>query len=290
MAAVLTSSRPPPHAPQPGDIVEGRYRINSVRASTPMTVVYEASQLGLGRNVTLELMMRDDDRAKRRFKRAARVVGMMRHPNVITVHETGQYDNLVYIVLESLDGQTLGERSRLRGPIPQAEFLPIARQLLSALHYVHQRRVIHRDVSAENVVLTKSWDGGEVLKLAQFGFSKDLGAATSTTTSGEAKQIVASLTHVAPEQILEPDSVDHRVDIYGCGALFYMLLTGVPAFRAQSLAELGGSILNSDPEPLRSYVPEISPRLEAAVLQALAKKPDERFADGNSFWAAIEHP
>ncbi len=250
-------------------------------------MVYEATHLGLGRNVTLELMMKEDSRAQRRFRRAARIVGMMRHPNVVVVHDTGQSEGLDYIVLESLDGQTLGERSRLRGPLPMAEFTPLAQQLLSALQYVHERKVIHRDVSPDNVVLSKTWDGGEQLKIAQFGFSKDLGAATSSTTASEQRQIVASLTHVAPEQILEPEDVDHRVDIYGAGALFYRLLAGVPPFRAKSLAQLGGDILNAEPAPLRSFVPELPPEIEAAVLRSLAKKPDDRYQSAQAFSEAL---
>jgi len=282
----LFSSNPPAHPLAPGSIVDDAYRVSKLSAHNASSCIYTATHLMLGRNVTLQLLTSASDKAMRRFRRAARILSMMHHPNVVTVHDMGKHDGMPYVVLEYLAGQSLAERSSLRGALRIDEFAPIAEQVLSALAYVHDRKVIHRDVSADNLILTESHDGGEIVKLTQFSFSKEVGGTTYTSAS-EQQRLVAALTHVAPEQILTPDEVDHRVDLYAAGAVFYRLLTGVPPFQAKSLAELGGDIIERDPPPLRDYA-SVPPLLEEVVLQALSKKPEMRFESADAMWRALE--
>ena len=100
--------------------------------------------------------------------------------------------------------------------------------------------------------------------------------------------MIESLTHVAPEQIVTPDKADHRVDIYAAGTVFYRLLTGVPAFQAKNLADLGSMIIDKDPAPIRDFNERIPPLLEQVVFQALAKKPEQRFESAGAMWRALE--
>ena len=272
---------------QPGTLIDGRYRVTQLSRASASTQVYTATHLMLGRAVSLELLTRDEDRARRRFKRAARLLSMMKHPNVVQVHDMGQHEGSPYLVREHLDGQTLAQRLAMRGPMQIAEFLPIAQQLLSALGYIHQRKTIHRDVSCDHIVFTETWDGGEFLKLTQFGFSKELGASSGTTTAAEQRRLVESLTHVAPEQILRPEAVDHRADLYAAGAVFYQLLAGVPPFQADTLAQLGSDILERQPPTLEQLVDHVDPRLDEVIQISLAKDPDERFQSAYDFWQAL---
>lgn len=284
---MFASSTPPPNALKPGTMVDSRYRVSQLTNSSSGTLVYAATHLMLGRAVTLEVLVRDDDRARRRFKRAARLLSMMKHPNVVHVHDMGMHEGSPYLVREHLGGQNLAQRSAMRGPMKMDEFLPIAQQLLSALGYIHQRKIIHRDVSGENIVFTETWNGGEILKLTQFGFSKDLGAASGTTTAAEQRRLVHSLTHVAPEQILRPEEVDHRVDLYAAGAVFYQMLAGVPPFQADTLAELGSEILEGAPTPISHVVDGVSPAVDDAILPSLNKEPDQRYQSAYDMWQAL---
>ena len=272
---------------EPGTMIENRYRISQMVGSSTSTIVYSATHMMLGRAVTIEMMIQDDDKARRRFRRAARLLSMMKHPNVVAVHDMGVHREFPYLVREDLGGQTLAARSHLRGPMKIDEFVHIAQQLLSALGYIHQRKIIHRDVSGENIVFAETWNGEETLKLTQFGLSKDLESRSGATTAAEQRKLVSSLTHVAPEQILRPEEIDHRVDLYAAGAVFYQLLTSEAPFQAKTLAQLGSEILESMPVPMGQIVEHVEPQLDAVIMKALAKEPDARYESAYDMWEAL---
>ncbi len=270
----------------PGTIIEGRYRLSQLVNAQGGTAVYTATHLLMGRNVTLEILSSHGDRAQRRFRRAGRVVSLMRHPNVVGIHDMGMFGDYPYMVLEYLDGQTLAQRITLRGLIEVPVALELAEQLLSALTYLHERKVIHRDIAAHNLVLTETWDGFESLKVTSFAFAKDLATSRSSSMSDK-RTLMASLTHVAPEQILQPDEADHRVDIYAAGAVLYQALCGVAPFQGASLAELGRAILEAPPPPLSSWAEHLPSQLDEVLQQALAKKPEHRFDSASAMLRAL---
>ena len=280
-------NRTPPSRLEPGEIIEGRYRISQLVESEGGTTTYTAKHLLMGRNVTLQIMGVDNDKTMRRFRRAGRVMSMMRHPNIVGIHDMGMYDRWPYMALEYLDGQTLAERSAFIGPFDLDSVQRIAHQLLSAVDYVHGRNIFHRDISAQNIFVVETWNHQESLKLASFAFAKDLGASRSSTLS-EKRSMVASLTHVAPEQILRPDEADHRVDIYAVGAVLYQLLSGVAPFRGATLAELGAAIMEEEPRSLLHYSDMIPPQLDSVIAQALAKDPNHRFDSAGQMLRALD--
>lgn len=282
----MFSMRPPLDALEPGTIVDGRYRVSQLIARTNDAAVYAATHLMMSRNVTLHMLCSGGEPEARRFHRAARIVAMLRHPNVVTTHDMGRWEGLPYLVLEYLEGHSLAERSSLRGPMRLEEFASIAHPLLSALSYIHSHNVVHRDVSAENIMLLEGHERDDLLKLTQFSFSKELGTTTYTSQQ-EQQRMIASLTHVAPEQILTPDKVDHRVDVYAAAAVFYRLLGGVPPFQGRSLADLAAAILERKPEPLGEITDQVPIDLDAAILKGLDKRPDHRFQSAAELWAAI---
>ncbi|MEM1417840.1 MAG: serine/threonine-protein kinase [Myxococcota bacterium] len=248
--------------------------------------MYAATHMELGRNVCLKVFAGDDARAAKRFVRSGRIVSMMRHPNVVQVYDLARHEGRPILVLEDMDGPSLAERSQVQGPLRVEEVRDIAMQLLDALAYVHGRKVIHRDVAAENMHQLQTHDGSLLLKLTEFGFSKDLGGSHYTSQS-ETQVLIRGLTHVAPEQIMTPDAVDHRVDLYAAAAVFYRLLCGVPPFAAKTLPELGTAILEQAPAPISDHVEHVPTMVDEVIQQALAKKPGERFADATAMKRAF---
>lgn len=280
-------SRTPPNRLEPGEIVEGRYRISQLVEAEGGTATYTAKHLLMGRNVTMQLLCSESDSALRRFRRSGRMLSMMHHPNIVNIHDMGMYERFPYMALEYLEGQTLAQRSMFLGPFDLSSVLRIAEQLLSAVSYIHQRKIFHRDISAHNIVVTEKWNGEEALKLGSFAFAKDLGASRSSTMS-EKRSMVASLTHVAPEQILRPDEADHRVDLYASGAVLYQLLAGAPPFRGNTLAELGAAIMEETPRSLLEYSQTLPPQIDAVIARALAKDPEHRFDSAESMLRALD--
>jgi serine/threonine-protein kinase len=162
----------------------------------------------------------------------------------------------------------------------------IGLQLLGALAYVHERNIIHRSVGTTNVHLASQWDGSEVAKLTGFSLSRDLGAPPSSSFSSPDAEALSEFAHVAPEQIMAPESVDHRTDLYALGVSLYTLLAGVSPFPQTTISELGDAIIHQHPAPLMTHATVPAP-LEELVQQALAKRPEERFVDARAFSNAL---
>ena len=279
------SSEVPRNALPAGTVLQNRYRVSKLLSHSLGSHIYVGTHLMLGRNVRIKVLFETGKRSDRRFRRAARLVSMMRHPNIIAVLDMGVHEERPFLVLEHLDGQTLSQRSQMRGPLPIKELIPIAEQLLDLLGYIHERNVLHRDVAAHNLYLVDDHRGQETLKLAQFGASKDLGA--NTTTLSDQGNMIGSLTHVAPEQITDPDEIDQRADIYAAGSVLYQLISGVPPFRANTIAELGSAILEAEPTPLDVMRSELPPGVGSVIEKALVKDPDDRYQTAGEMWDAL---
>ena len=270
---------------EPGTMVENRYRISQLTARGPNVAIYAATHLMMSRNVSIHMLCGGGQSDIKRFRRACRIVSRFRHPNVVTVHDMGLHEGMPYLVLEYLEGHNLAERSALRGPMRLDEFERIAQQVLAALQYIHTHGVIHRDVAAENLVVLDS-GGVETVRLTQFSFSKELGATTHTTQQ-EQKKMIAGLTHVAPEQIMKPDEVDHRTDLYAAAVVFYRLLGSVPPFQEKTLATLAAAILERTPDSLLEFCDHVPRELDLVIQRAMSKEPNKRFDSADAMLDAI---
>ncbi len=281
------SMQQPPHRLQPGTIVDGRYRISTREGYAGGVASYTATHLVVGRNVHLDILTRSEDKAKRRFRRGGRLLGLMNHPHVVMLYDMGVHDGEApYMALQYLEGQTLQQRSEQNGPLAASDVCRIADQLLGALCYVHERRIIHRSISTTKVHIGADWEGREQITLTGFTMSRDLGAPPSSSFSTPDQGTLSDFAHVAPEQILAPDDVDHRTDLYAVGVTLYQLLTGTSPFPETSIAELGESIIHRTPT-LPSDLAVVMPAMEDVVMQALAKDPAQRFGDARAFRHAI---
>jgi len=270
----------------PGTIVDGRYRITQRSGFAGGVATYTATHLVVGRNVQLDVLTRSEDKAKRRFRRGGRLLGLMSHPNVVGLYDMGLYrGEAPYMSLEYLEGHTLQERVEQAGPLPVPEVLRIAGELLGALGYVHGRRIVHRALSTSNVRIGADWQGREQITVTGFAMSRDMGSAASSSFSSPDQVALADFAHVAPEQILAPETVDQRTDLYAVAVSLYQLLAGTLPFPQTNLSELGEAIIHSTPESLADH--GVSVALEAVIFQGLAKEPEVRFEDAQAMLSAI---
>jgi len=248
-----------------------------------MGEVYRARDSRLNREVAIKVLpdhLSANPELRERFEREARAISQLSHPHICVLHDIGQHQGSDYLVLEYLEGETLGTRLR-RGPLPTEQVLRYGAQIADALDKAHRCGVVHRDLKPDNIMVTKSG-----VKLLDFGLAKPL-----TATANASNSIAATLTHsplttegtlvgtfqyMAPEQ-LEGREADARSDLFAFGCVLYEMATGKRAFDGKSTASVVASIMNSDPPPLSTIVPMTPPALEWTIRKCLAKDPEERW-------------
>jgi eukaryotic-like serine/threonine-protein kinase len=265
-----------------GETLSGRFRIERLLGRGGMSSVWQAYDEELGRPVAIKLLhtrrLESADSVDR-FEREARTLALLAHSGIVTVIDRGETDDRPFIVCELVDGRDLHERISLEGRLPVPEALAIAVQVAGALAYAHERGVVHRDVKPHNVLLTA--DGHA--KLTDFGIAR-VEDAPGLTNPG---RVLGTGDYVAPEQA-QGRPLDGRADIYALGALLYHCLTGVPPYRGSSFVEIAEQHLRAPVPGVQARRPEVSDGVEAIVARALAKRPEDRFADVGAMGAALE--
>jgi len=275
---------PPPAAPAPGENARffPQLEIIECLGRGGMGVVYKARQPRLNRLVALKILSpeREKDPAfAGRFEKEAQALARLSHPNIVTVHDFGESGGMYYLLMEFVDGVTLGQLLAA-GRVSPREALAIVPQICDALQFAHDQGIVHRDIKPENILMDRR---GRV-KVADFGLAKiiepDAGRADLPVSPeiGAAQQhgptgVMGTPNYMAPEQEAHPSAVDHRADIYALGVVFYQMLTG----------ELPGKKL----EPPSSKV-LIDVRLDEVVLRALEKKPELRYQQASVLKTDVE--
>ena len=252
-----------------------------------MGEVYKARDTRLDRTVAVKILpshLSDNPEAKQRFDREARTISSLNHPNICTLHDVGQTDGVDYLVMEYLEGETLGDRLR-KGPLPVEQVLKYGIEICEGLEKAHRSGVVHRDLKPGNIMLTKTG-----AKLMDFGLAKALVAspaatsgltATLTTPPGSHPltargTVVGTFQYMAPEQV-EGKEADARSDIFALGAVLYEMATGKRAFEGKTAASAMAAVLERDPAPISSVQPMAPPALDRLVKTCLDKDPDERW-------------
>ncbi|MDZ4804814.1 MAG: protein kinase [Candidatus Eisenbacteria bacterium] len=261
----------------------GHYLIESPIGAGGMGEVYQARDTRLDRLVAIKVIppeLADTPEARARFEREARVISSLNHPHICTLFDVGREDDIEFLVMEFLEGETLAKRLQ-RGPLSIPETGRIAAQVADALDRAHRQGITHRDLKPANIMLTK---GGA--KLLDFGLAR--GAGLSATTGGLSQTptmttplttqgaIVGTLEYMAPEQ-LEGKETDARTDLWAMGLILYEMLTGRRPFQAPSQAGLIAAILERTPTPVSTIVPDCPPGLVRLVDRCLTKDPDDRW-------------
>lgn len=234
--------------------------IVSLLGAGGMGAVYKARQKGLDRMVALKILPEEfghDVKFALRFTREARTLAKLNHPNIVSVHEFGNVDDLYYFLMEFVDGSTLRDVVQAKELTPE-HALTIVPHLCDALQYAHDHGIVHRDIKPENILMAK--DGA--IKIADFGLSRIVGNGNHATALTQTHQVLGTPRYMAPEQFEGSNRVDHRADIYSLGVVFYEMLTGeLPIGRFEA----------------PSQKVQVDVRLDEVVLRTLEKEPRRRY-------------
>ncbi|MFO0907150.1 MAG: protein kinase [Isosphaeraceae bacterium] len=251
----------------------GGYEIIDVLGRGGMGVVYRAFQPSTGRLVALKMILAGPHapaNAARRFRVEIEAIARLTHPNVVPIYDAGVQDGRPYLVMEYVPGTSLAERIA-KGPLQAAEAARMTEVLARAVHAMHQRGVIHRDLKSANILLTA--DG--VPKIADFGLARLLDCDESGTATGD---LLGTPQYMAPEQAgVARNPIGPAVDVYSLGAIFYEELTGRPPFQAPTLIEVVRLLSTTEPVPPTRLVPGLARDLETIVLTCLRKDPSRRY-------------
>src|SRR4051812_34020604 len=278
-----------PSSGAPGARLLGRrYELGGLLGHGGMAEVYRAADTRLGRDVAIKVLRSDlarDPSFLARFRREAQSAASLNHPMIVAVYDTGQ-DNSVtpplpYIVMEYIRGKTLREVLQSEGRLTPQRATEIVADVCSALDYSHRAGIIHRDIKPGNVMLT----GEGAVKVMDFGIARAVAATTSTVTATAA--VMGTAQYLSPEQA-RGESVDARSDLYSTGVLFYELLTGRPPFTGDSPVAIAYQHVREDPAPPSTSEPDLPPDLDAVVLKALAKNPDNRYQSAQEMREDLE--
>ncbi|MFI2084737.1 tetratricopeptide repeat protein [Streptomyces rubiginosohelvolus] len=265
-------------------LIQSRYRLLEIIGRGGMGEVWRALDESLGRQVAvkcLKPMGPQHDQAftrilRERFRREARVAASLQHRGVTVVHDFGEYEGVLYLVMELLDGQNLSQllEENQQHPLPVEHVVDIAEQVADALGYTHRQGIVHRDLKPANIM--RLTDG--TVKICDFGIARlghDIGMTSRLTTTGLA---MGTPHYMSPEQISGKE-VDHRSDLYSLGCVLYEIATGVPPFDQEDAWAVLVGHRDTPPEPLRTHRAELPGFFDRVVLDLLAKAPEERPVD-----------
>ncbi len=265
---------------EPGNTL-GNYQIVEKIGAGGMGAVYKAYQPALGRYVAIKVLppqTAGDPAFAERFAQEARAIGKLRHPNIVTAFDFTQQDDVAYLVSDYIDGGTLADQ--LGSPLPLEYAMGILGPIAGALDYAHSRGVVHRDIKPQNVLLTH--DGAPVL--TDFGLAKIVGPGSGMTQAGS---LMGTADYMAPELASGAEAAGPAADQYALGLIAYQMLVGRHPFPADNpLSALMAHAHKPVPIPSQLGV-VLPPGVESALLRALAKKPEERFARSGDFVRAL---
>lgn len=273
----------------PGDLLEWRYRIGAQIARGGMSTVYAAIDTRLDREVAVKVMdptLAREPAFRTRFEREARAVAKLSDPSLVNVFDQGVDDEYVFLVMELVEGGSLRELLKERGPMPPHAAIAVMRPVLTALSIAHAKGMIHRDIKPDNVLIS---DRNQV-KLADFGLvraiNKAMGDPTNATTSVNG-QVIGTVGYLSPEQV-RGENLTQASDVYSAGILLFELLTGRTPFKGGAPIETAMARINRPVPAPSTLMPDIPPKIDELVLRACHRDPTQRFVDGAEFLEAVE--
>ncbi len=254
-----------------------RYEVGEILGFGGMSEVHLARDLRLHRDVAIKVLRADlarDPSFYLRFRREAQNAAALNHPAIVAVYDTGEAETptgpLPYIVMEYVDGVTLRDIVHTEGPMPTKRAIEVIADACQALNFSHQHGIIHRDVKPANIMISKSG----AVKVMDFGIARALADAGNPVTQTAA--VIGTAQYLSPEQA-RGIKVDARSDVYSLGCVLYEILTGEPPFVGDSPVAVAYQHVREDPVPPSARNADISPDLDAVVLKALAKNPENRY-------------
>ena len=265
----------------------GHYQVIEEIGAGGMGVVYRARDQRLNRDVALKVLppgKLGDEAPRKRFRMEALALAKLNHPNIGTVYDFNTEDEIDFLVMEYIPGETLGQRLA-KGTLPEKEWISISLQIAAALEEAHEQGIVHQDLKPGNIMVTPK---GQV-KVLDFGLARLLDADTGAEVTATLTQTdgAGTLPYMAPEQ-LRGDPVDARTDIFSAGIVLYEMSAGQRPFREKPAPRLIQQILSDAPRPLQEWNRRISPQVESIIMKALDKQPDLRYQSARELRVDLE--
>jgi serine/threonine-protein kinase len=262
-----------------GRVIADRYLILARLGEGGMGRVYLAEHVKMNRQCAVKVMspsLVTDHESLQRFAREASSAARILHPNVAAIFDYGEADKIVYLVMEFVDGESLSEILAREGTLDPRRAIDIARQIADGLHAAHELGIVHRDLKPDNVIVARNRGGKEIPKVVDFGIAKAMTEAPqdALTRSG---LVIGTPEYMSPEQLLG-DPVNARTDIYSLGCILYQMLTGAPAFAAETREQMIRRRLHESPPHVRDLLPDLPRRLDTLIVHMLARSPADRMA------------
>ena len=266
-----------------GALLNDRYQLKETLGTGGMANVYLARDVVLDRPVAIKVLRKEysaSESFQKQFLLEARSAANLSHPNIVTVHDFGIADNLVYIVMEHVPGKDLKALVRERGRYPYEQAIPLLIQACAGVGYAHRAGLVHCDIKPHNMIVAKD----NRLKVTDFGIAR----ALATIKPGERNDVVwGSPLYFAPEQAAG-ETPTPASDVYSLGVVLYEILSGTPPFTAQSADELARLHISARPLPISEYVPDIPPALEEIVMKILSKEPSARYRTADQLGRVLQ--
>ncbi|MDZ4851567.1 MAG: serine/threonine-protein kinase [Pirellulaceae bacterium] len=262
----------------------GDYEFTEELGHGGMGVVYRATQLSLGREVAVKMILRNRLSSladRRRFFVEAEATAKLAHPGIVPVYEVGEFDGHPYFSMQLIEGETLANRIA-NGPLPQREAVRLIIPICHAVHYAHENGILHRDIKPSNILIDEHGHA----KLTDFGLAKREGVQETLTRTGA---VLGTLAYMSPEQANgRVNAIGPCSDVYSLGTVLYHVLTGRPPLMANSPVDFALKLLEQDPPAPRLLEPKIDRDLEMIVVRCLQKPPDLRYSSAEMLAQDLE--
>jgi eukaryotic-like serine/threonine-protein kinase len=272
-----------PTNPSAERIFNNRYRVDGTLGNGGMANVYVGTDTLLRRRVAIKVLREqyasDDDFVKR-FSYEAQAAAKLSHPNIVNVFDFGREDHSYYIVMELVDGSTLGEIMRDERVLPEPVAVDYAIQIASGLAYAHRQGLLHRDVKPANILVTKD----DVVKLSDFGIARAVSEHTLGVT--QPGMVMGSVAYISPEQA-QGHELDERSDLYSVGVVLYQMLTGSLPFSGDNAVAVALKHVSEPPPPIDPATSGVSPAIAAIVARLLRKEAAERYSSATELASAL---
>jgi serine/threonine-protein kinase len=276
--------------PKVGDLVAGKYRLDKVAGEGGMGIVYAAEHLVLRQRVAVKVLLPDaaaSEAVVERFSREAQAAARIQSEHVARVMDAGSLNSgAPFLVMEYLEGCDLEELLELQGTLPMEEVVDYVLQALEALAHAHAVGIVHRDLKPANLFLACRPDGGNAIKIVDFGISK------ATRSRPEEKRltgqhVLGSPVYMSPEQLRNAKEIDGRADLWSLGVVAYEMLTGRPPFDGEGVGEIFAAILEKEAEPVHRHNWRVPEELSRVIARCLERNPDDRWRDAHAMARAL---
>ena len=264
--------------------VNGQYQVVRELGRGGMGVVFLARDVALHRAVAIKVLRHEfvnSDEHRERFRREARLTARLSHPGIVPIYTFGETDDLVYIVMKYVHGESLAERLRVSGSLPATDAAQVLYDMAEALHYADSEGMVHRDLKAENVLIERTT--GRAF-LTDFGVAR---LRDASPDEWERTHAIGTPHYMSPEQAAGEADLDGRSDQYSLGVLGYLMLSGTLPFQGNSFASLAAQHIVRAPAPLAELAPDAPASVVAAVERCMAKERADRWKNGRALSEAL---